>query len=464
MGLSRDALGGDDGVSRSRGPSLRRSVAAGAVIVLASGGAPAGAFRTAADLPGFEGAGRVRWAADTIHYEVHQWLPPGLDPISVDAAIARAAGVWTALPCAPLNFVSDGWTVTEAATGDGTVTIQWVNDGWTARGFDADAAATTELLYVQDAAGRWRIADASVFLNAESFIWSAEEEPPVGDVRDLQAVLVHELGGHVTGLAHCCEVDGADGAPICGPEHDGHAMHPLYDVGQRSLAQDDIDGACFLYAPPECQAAGCPGGMACTFDGCGSFCDGVVCLPGDRCGPDGCTAEPCAAGSCERGCAATCPTADGADGDPCAGDLECASGACLAVGVCGRLCAADGSCPEGTSCDESGRRECVPEPGGFGDACSGPADCASALCLAVDELPPTCTVACGDGEPECPEGHLCASVEGTAVCAPPPPSDTGCAVGGRCSTGGRRWLATALLGWLCLLGASFGGARTGRRG
>jgi hypothetical protein len=382
--------------------------------------------------------------SSTIHYNIASWLPSGLDRTAVEQAIQASFSAWSEPECAAIEFVSDGFVDAVAVSGDATVTIQFLGHGWKERGFDASAAATTDIVYDVDARGRWRIVDADVFLNAEHFSFATAS---VDGARDLASILAHELG-HVSGLLHPC---GDPGAPVCLAEHESVTMYPEYrGVEQRSLEPDDKAGICFLYPPLPCEASGCPAGTACTIDGCVPVCDGVTCLVGDRCGPRGCTAEPCAPGSCERGCEATCasPSGGAADLDPCASHLECRSGHCSpALGYCTLTCAENAPCPDGQACDTSAA-ECRATTGAFGTGCAAAAECASRLCLAVEGETPECTRACGgQGMAQCPEGYACGAVEDRVVCHPVQ-AEGGCRVAPGANRGG--WGALFLLGAMIL--------------
>lgn len=379
------------------------------------------AFRTAGDLPEFAETDRVRWEEPVVATAFSEALPTELTSEDVSAAASMAKDAWTSVDCPVVTFVDHGWSPAPAVPGDGIVTIQFIGSGWSLRGFSPDAPAATDVIYDRGHGNEWRIVDADIYLNAEAFQWSALPDEPTGYY--LAAVLTHELG-HVLGLLHPCE-DNDVHAPVCTPDFSGATMYPDYTPGQSTLASDDEAGVCFLYELPACASTGCEPGSVCTPEGCGTVCDGLVCGVGERCGPGGCTAEPCVPGSCERGCEASCESMGGEAGDPCVSDLDCFSGHRAAGAYCSFACVDGAGCPEGFVCaGKSGVDECVATSGTFGDSCLTGDDCTSGLCL-IEAPEQTCTRPCGGAERDCPGGHMCASVDGIDVCVRPA---SGCAV------------------------------------
>ncbi len=186
---------------------------------------------------------------------------------------------------------------------------------------------------------------------------------------------------------------------------------------------------------PSSMEGDAPFGSPCTSD---EECASRLCMdPGDgrrRClqaceGDRGmCAAgEACAAlaGSC-GGCVDAGRIAGGlGHGEPCDADEACRSGFCfLEEGLaqegayCTSRCDADGACPEGFHCrDEEGERVCVRGlPEGIGGPCRTNSDCASGLVCAVGGGRSWCTEpGCGEG---CPAGMACVDAGGARVCAP----------------------------------------------
>ena len=137
---------------------------------------------------------------------------------------------------------------------------------------------------------------------------------------DLLTVLVHELG-HALGLAHNC----APEAPelMCGAEHAGIVMHPIYGEGGTRLAADDVEGICALYPALTPEPAGCAQAADCY--------EGELCVEG-ACHPDSLFGPACAQRS---DCATTY----------CIEDSSSPAG-----GICTRQCESSSECPSGAQC------------------------------------------------------------------------------------------------------------------
>jgi hypothetical protein len=389
----------------ARSICVRTTLSFAVFTVLLCGTTTASAYRSAADLPEFADDARIRWESSTIEVVLSERVPSGLLFADVERALFDAMVAWDSQAGTDLDFVYAGRTNAGPESGDGRVTVHFVDAGWSELGF-ADVGATTEVLrFVQGDGASLR--DADLFINSESLEWSvAGDEPAVGMV-DLRSAFVHELG-HVIGLLHSCELRGAGGAPDCAMGAGaGTVMHPTIAQGvvQRTLSQDDIDGLSFLYPEAGCEATGCAAPLECVDRVCELVCEGAVCGDGERCGPMGC--EPVACEEC----------GEGAIGDPCVLGNECAAGHCASGGYCTEQCSTE--CGPGFLCMDS---ECVAAGGVFGDECAEASDCLSELCLDGARPVPICTRAC---LATCPNGFVCGDVEGRQVCRPESPNE-GC--------------------------------------
>lgn len=271
---------------------------------------PALAYRTLADVEGADEA--IAWDAPP---RVRLDLASFPSALRETAAIEldQAARVWNRVSCTDTLLVVDH----AAVVPDVTVRVE---PSWAAEGFDADAAATTDVVLQSAPEGGARLVGATVHLNG-TMRWRAHGEARRSTDRDLRVVLTHELG-HVLGLAHNCEV--GDAALECGDDHRGIVMHPVYGMGGGvRLAGDDTEGVCSLYeglapAPAECVSS--------------SECfEGEVCLEG-RC------------------------QLDDSFGAACSQRSDCSTSYCIADatspagGICTRACDANADCPSGAAC------------------------------------------------------------------------------------------------------------------
>jgi hypothetical protein len=421
---------------------------------------PARAFRTAGDDPAFEGTSRVRWSDDVIVFRLHQTNPSDVTLSQLRTAIDGAFSRWsTALDLQVVFQLEE--TDDAAVRADGINTIQFVEKGWQAMGFQTEAAGLTDLGYELGVDGAWRIVEADLYLNGEDYRWISSGAAE--SARSLDSVLTHETG-HVLGLWHPCEVGGNGGVPDCAedPAFAATTMYPEYSPTQSMLSPDDIAGVRYLYLPESCEGAGCVA----------SECKDDPCQPGERCTEDGCRPdsacreEPCDArcnddSNCEsehRCVGGVCTIAREVGGD-CSSPSDCASNICAADGFCVGACSdcIEDSCrplsDDGDSCHA--RRFPVGTP------CESAETCLGGECLAGASSHNVCTHECGSSTDTCPEGWSCTGVGDRSVCAPSFFQARG---GGGCSQGpGRRdesaWLLPFLIGALVVHRQVLSGAR-----
>ena len=412
------------------------------------------AYRAAGSSSQFPTGSVVVWSEGQVRYEVSDHLPSGLTSRGASAALWDGFNQWNSVACSSFRFVEVGVVANHALPGDGRNTIEWVDVGWEERGFGADAAAVSDVQYlgVGDA---WRIAEVDLYLNAERFQWSPEGDETHKSVR---AVATHEAG-HLLGLAHPCEPESGQEAPLCDASFEGVAMHPLYDPQLFTLSEDDRAGVCALY--PACSESSCGAGQLCTELGCRAVCGDSVCDADQLCLAgscvDACRSPGCACGSdadCDGAFAcleAQCTAGTGQAGDSCSVDSECAAGICRGGAGCAFPCGSVTDCPGGA--DECINSVCQQGQSAFGEACDSASACTSGVCMTGVSDSAVCTRPCDPAATApCPAGWACEPVTGRSVClAPEAQPEEGCSVSSGTPRSSSLPLPVALF---CLLGAA----------
>jgi hypothetical protein len=420
--------------SRSFASHARRLLAAGVAFICLTGfSSTAAAYRTAGELPDFEGTEKVAWASSDVGFVLNEDIPSGLGGIEISSGVVRSAiETWNAPTCTSVWSNLKGISPEAAAPGDGQNTIQWVRFDWEAQGYPADSAAFTDTQYAK-IDGAWRIVEADIYLNAATQQWVLSGSGD-GTTRDLHSVLVHETG-HALGLMHPCEPGGgADGALDCGADESFQqtTMYPLYSDTQSELSQDDIDGICWLYPGPRCQITGCGEGFECTDAGCVETCGEALCAVGELCvdgecvDPTSCIDASCFACEGDSDCAeplqcidGTCRLGEALAGDPCGGPGACSTGLCSDEGYCQATCSENWECGAEGACDIQSGACTVDDRLPLGATCSSPTECLGGECLTDLTDEPVCTRPCGKDLPRCPGDWSCETADGESVCHPP---------------------------------------------
>lgn len=270
----------------------------------------------------------------------------------------------------------------------------------------------------------------------DAWVCDHDDTETCGDERDNDCDHLVDNGCLV--LGDPCLEDAYCGSADCRDLGDGLRCTARCELGTGGACPEGFycdevacgEGACVLG-----EAGDAPIGAACDDD---TDCRGLSCVDA---GDGGRCLRPCEAdGDCadgercrgpEEGCGGCAPDGDTSPfGALCGAPEDCASGMCVedAFGaVCSTACT--DACPEGFTCDGGG--QCLrdaPGGAGLGAPCSGPRDCASALCADLLGGEPACTDECDPGSP-CPSGFECVDRDGTSLCQP-----SGALVGDGCKS------------------------------
>ncbi|MEZ4338314.1 MAG: hypothetical protein R3B82_16965 [Sandaracinaceae bacterium] len=201
--------------------------------------------------------GRIAFAPLPVPYAIyHGSVDVPFDQLQT--ATRTAFETWGEPACSAVTIRDGGTTTTPVIWGDDQNVLEWVESGWSGRGFGAFTIGVTTNQFLYDGT-RWTIDESDMELNGDGFDWVIEGGSPDARPVDVQGLVVHEAG-HFLGLLHPCEQTPFDGAPACGTFTDPIAtMAPIYaGEAQRTLEADDVAGICYLYPAPPGTDAGVP--------------------------------------------------------------------------------------------------------------------------------------------------------------------------------------------------------------
>ena len=369
-----------------------------------------------------------KWTLTTgasVPYKVNTTLSADLPDRACLDAIHEGFQAWTEISCSYIAWTEEGRTSNTAwGVDDQENVVSWRESSW-----DDSATALAITSSIFNFQG---FIDTDIKFNGFHHTWAIVGE--IGSGSDVESVTAHEVG-HAIGLDHS-SVSSATMWPSTGSN----------ETSGRTLAQDDIDGACALYPsggeapvvpndPPPMQMGTARFGESCAQENCVSplFCvsDGVDQFCSDSCD----TSHPCPMGYyCAQLSSGTgaCAPGDSPElervgfNEPCGEQIACeADLICINDGnssYCSGPCD-QGRCPEGMQCAglqgggdvcARGTEQAAPS---FGELCEESGRCDEGLFCLNDSLYvsnvtgeplPYCTYRCEQG---CPQGYRCTEIQ-----------------------------------------------------
>ena len=173
----------------------------------------------------------VPWVADPSVFGAYAY-----DQARADVLASFAA--WSNADCSDLELVFDGSRTVQAGFRDGAVNTNAVillTSRWP---YQSGAIAVTTTTYNTK---NGQLVDADIEVNGKDFTFVRADPScdPETRVMDLRNALTHEVG-HLLGLEHPPSTSTYSETTM-------FASAPSCETKKRSLAQDDVDGICFIY-------------------------------------------------------------------------------------------------------------------------------------------------------------------------------------------------------------------------
>lgn len=196
----------------------------------------------------------LEWNQRIIHYALHSAGSDDIPLETLETEVALSFQPWAEQPCASLEFIYDGLKSEGADPEDigydlngpnqNIIVFRETRDGWQIlepgnRRREPTVIAVTIVTFCEGAGGQCdlpgEILDADIEVNGAFFRFSTEDNPPTARF-DLRNTLTHEVG-HLLGFDHTPDTEAT--------------MFPSAPIGEtrkRTLAPDDINALCDVYA------------------------------------------------------------------------------------------------------------------------------------------------------------------------------------------------------------------------
>ncbi len=345
----------------------------------------------------------VRWNATNIPYKIQEDGSDDINNGSDFQKVKDAFDDWASTGCTAITFNYLGTTPNKAITsvgepGNGVNEIAWIEgSAWTYGSYVL--GVTSPLINWQG-----QILEADIGFNGRQHEWSTSGTPSWNSsVQDVLNIAIHE-NGHFFGLQHVLDYNNFDPptmAPVADP-----------NLKTASLTDDDRFGACYLY--PASGSHSCS-----SHSDCPDVVDNNVNNGEEYYSKYG----QCLGGTCDLGFTEPPPSCGTAQlGESCFSDEQCdCTLYCQDTGfeqICSKQCSTlTDDCPLGFSCSPytlgGTDGACLPVPcREAGDVCSSAEACCSELCVGISpDAGYFCRDECDTGNPVCPEGLQCVTVD-----------------------------------------------------
>lgn len=184
----------------------------------------------------------VAWSTKMVSWVAHPSVFSAYDANQARADVLAAFEAWSSTGCSDLQLVFAGEQDVQAGFRDGAVNTNAVVLLAASWPYQAGAIAVTTTTYDTQTG---QLIDADIEINGEDFTFIRADAScdPETRVMDLRNTLTHEAG-HFIGLEHPPSTSTYDQTTM-------FASAPPCETQKQTLAQDDVDGVCFIYPTGE---------------------------------------------------------------------------------------------------------------------------------------------------------------------------------------------------------------------